>query len=111
MSLTKNQSENIASNFSRTYDTWEIYGELYDCLERLINNYFQVFKAHCWYKANMINIKCNKFVCIIKSKRDHTLLQGLNKNCFIKVINQKTIKEPVNSIYDNETLFKIIVYK
>ena len=48
---------------------------------------------------------------VIKSKRDYTLLEGLNKNCFIKVINQKTIKEPVNSIYDNEISFKIIVYK
>lgn len=63
MSLTKNRLENIARNYSWTYDGWEIYGELYDCLERHENNYFQVFKILCQYKANMIDIKNNKLIC------------------------------------------------
>ena len=44
-------------------------------------------------------------------KKEYHLLDELNKNCFIKVINQKTIKEPVNSKYDDKILFKVIVYK
>ena len=34
----------------------------------------------------------------------------VNTNCFIKVINQKTIKELLNSKYNDEILFKVIVY-
>lgn len=59
----------------------------------------------------MIDIKTINSFATKKSKRDHTLLEGINKNCFIKVINQKTIQEPVYSVYDDEILFKSIVYK
>ena len=40
ISFTKNQLENIASRYSRTYGAWKIYSELYDCLERHGNNFF-----------------------------------------------------------------------
>ena len=37
-------------------------------------------------------------------------MKTVNANCFIKVINQKTIKELFNSKYDDEILFKVIAY-
>ena len=40
----------------------------------------------------MIDEENNKFICIIPSKKEYHLLNELNKNCFIKVINQKNNK-------------------
>ena len=42
---------------------------------------------------------------------EHILYRKLNKNFFSKVFNRKTIKEPINSIYDDEIMFKVVLYK
>ena len=59
----------------------------------------------------MTDEKNNELICAIPSKKKYHLLDEIDKNHFIKVINQKTIKEPLNSKYDDKILFKVIVYK
>ena len=111
MSLIKIQINILSDHYSRTFDTWKTNAELYECLERHGNDSFYVFKTLCRFKSSMTDEKNNELICAIPSKKEYHLLDEIDKNHFIKVINQKTIKEPLNSKYDDKILFKVIVYK
>ena len=56
-------------------------------------------------------MKNNRLICEIPSKKERTLLEEINKHLFMKVIDKRKLPETLNSIYDDEIMFKIIVYK
>ena len=56
-------------------------------------------------------MKNNRFIYEIPSKKERTQLEEINKHFFMKVINKRKLPKPLNSIYDDEIMFKIIVYK
>ena len=56
-------------------------------------------------------MKNNRFICEIPSRKERTQLEEINKHLFMKVINKRKLPGPLNSIYDDEIMFKIIVYK
>ena len=58
----------------------------------------------------MIEEKNDRFACVIPSKKEHILLIELNKTCFIKAVSRRPIKEPINSIYDDKIMFKVVAY-
>ena len=47
----------------------------------------------------------------IPSKHEHTLLEDISKACFIKTKTRTKITEPLNSKFDDETMFLITVYR
>ena len=98
--LTKNQLYILSNHYSRTYDAWEAYGDIYDTLEKHENKVkYYIFRTLCHHKGRIIKDKNNRLVCIIKLKLNHMLLTELTRNCFIN--------ELLNSEYDNEILTKV----
>ena len=110
-SLNKNQIDNLANHYSNTFSLWEINvhwdtAEIWKWTFRL---YQLVCHKKCWIKTK--EIKKNRFLCKIPSKKKWTLLEGLQKSLFIKVTTRRKIRELLNSIYHDEIMFKVVVFK
>ena len=91
---------------------WELNSLFQEYLEKYGNNHFQVYRQVCNHKSGIKFIEStnNTFICEIPSKKEHVLLEKINKNCYIKVINRRKKSEPLNSIYDDDFFFKVVVY-
>lgn len=96
-----------------TFHLWEINKMFYKHLEKYRNDNFKIYQLICWWKSgiNITEIKDNRFVCEIASKKEQRLLEEINKSCFIRVINKRKKPEPLNSIYDDKIIFEVVVYK
>ena len=103
----------MSDHYSITFHLWEINKMFYKHLEKYRNDNLKIYQLICWWKSgiNIIEIKDNRFVCEIPSKKEQRLLEEINKSCFIRVINRRKKPEPLNSIYDDEIIFKVVVYK
>ena len=68
------------------------------------------FTLICNHKSGIkfIENTNNRFICEISPKKEHVLLEGINKNCYIKVINRRKKSAPLNSIYDDEIFLKLL---
>ena len=55
--------------------------------------------------------KKKRFVCEIPVKGERTLLEEISKSYFIKIIYREKIPEPLNWIYDDEIMFKVVIYR
>lgn len=79
-------------------------------MEKYGNDHFLI--SCCKSGIKIIETKNNRFVCEIPSKGEWTLLEEVNKSCFIKIINRRKIPETLTSIYDDgEIMFKVVIYR
>ena len=110
MSLKKNQTDNLVNHYSRTFNLWEINKKITEIVQKYGNDHFRLYQLVCCTKREIkiIEIKNNRFVYKTPSKKEQTSLEELQKSIFIKVINKRKIPEP---IYDDEIMFKVVVYK
>ena len=79
-------------------------------LEKYGNDHFWIYRLICNHKSGIkfIENKNNRFICEIPLKKEHILLEELNKSCYVKVINTRKKAEPLNSIYDDEFFLKVV---
>ena len=82
-------------------------------MEKYGNDHFRIYRLICNHKIEIkfIENKNYRFICEIPLKKEHVLLEQLNKNCYIKIINRTTKAKPLNSIYDDKFFLKVVVYK
>ena len=113
ISLNQNQIANVSNQYSRTFDLREHNLKFKSLLEKHGNNHFIIYTRICYLISGikLIEMKNNRFICEIPSKKERTQLEENNKHLFMKAINKRKLSEPLNSIYDDEIMFKIIVYK
>ena len=65
----------------------------------------------CKSGIKKIETKKKRFVCEIPVKGERTLLEEISKSYFIKIIYREKIPEPLNWIYDDEIMFKVVIYR
>ena len=110
MALNKNQTEYLSNHYSRTFDMWGqnfYFKNIWKSMEMTI------YRLICNHKSGIkfIENKNNRFICEIPLKKEHILLEELNKSCYVKVINTRKKAEPLNSIDDDEFFLKVVAYK
>ena len=59
----------------------------------------------------MMLCKNTKFTAEIPNKKEHIFLRELSKKYFVKVIKRTKLTAPLQSEYDDEIIFIIIVYR
>ena len=83
---------------------WEQNSLFQKYLEKYGNDHFQIYTLICNHKSGIefMENKNNRFICEIPLKKEHILLEELNKSCYIKVINRRKKADSLNSIYNDE---------
>ena len=80
-------------------------------LEEHGNDPFFSYRKLCQNKNFMVLCKNTKFTAEIPSKKEHIFLRELSKKCFVKVIKRTKLTAPLESEYDDEIMFILIVYR
>ena len=102
----------MTNYYTRSFDAWEAWGDLYDALEKHYKKQkYDIYRALCKHMGTVIENCNNKFVCEMNCNKNYSLYNEINKNCYIKVLKRTIINEPLNTKYDDEIVVKFIVYK
>ena len=109
--LTESQIEILTNYYTRSFDEWETWGDLYDALEKHGNQKkYYIYRGLCKHIGTVIENCNNKFVCEMNCKKNYSLFNKITKKCYIKVLKRRKINEPLNSKYDDKIFIKFIVY-
>lgn len=111
MALTENGINNISTHYARENNMWENLVYLAEIFERHGNNTFYIYRKLCQIKTWHLVSNPKQLACEIPNKKEQIFLRKLSKPCFIKVIKRKKITMPLQSQYNDEVLFTIVVYK
>ena len=86
--------------------------DLMKLIENPGNQPFYIFRYLTLVKNFLIVSKNLKYTIEVPSRREYHFLEDLKKKkCFIQVIKRRTVKEPLESKFLDETYFTANVYK
>ena len=111
MTLTRNQIENIVNYYVREYNVWESFPNLAKTMGQHGNSTFHLYRKLCQIKNWLILSEEKKLSTEIPSKKEYIFLREIFRACFIKVMRQAKLTEPLRSEYKQEILFTILKYK
>ena len=110
--LTESQTEIFTNYNTRGFGVWEVWGDLYGVLKRHGNRTkYYIYKSLCKYNGTIIENCNNKLVCEINCKRNYSLFNDINKDCYIKVLKRAKFNALLNRKYDDKIVMKFIVCK
>ena len=110
--LTESQIKILKNYYVRSFDTWEAWGDLYDAVERHCNKRkYYIYRALCKRMGTILEYYDNEFVCKINSKKNYSLFNEINRNCYITILKRTKTPKPLNRKYDDEIVTKFIVHK
>ena len=95
--MDRNVIHNIADHYTREYDVLDCKDDLMKLIENHGNQPFYIFRYLSLVKNFLIVSKNLKYTIEVPSRREYHFLEDLKKKCFIQVIKQRTVKEPLNS--------------
>ena len=109
--MDQNVIHNIADHYGKEYDVLDRKDDLTKLIENHGNQPFYIFRYLSLVKNFLTITKNLKYTIEVLSRREYHFLENLKKKSFIKVIKQRTMKEPLNSEFLDEIYVTVNVYK
>ena len=74
--LTESQIEILTEYYVRSCNMWEVWGDVYEAIERHRNEKkYLIFRALCRHKRIILYHKNNKFICEMDTKKKLYVIQ------------------------------------
>ena len=109
MSMSQMKAQLIASNHCRRYNISGIQRELEGVLLKRGENNKYIYKTIYQNKAKSFKAKKSGFIVELHADKHRDLLDNMPKKLFVKLLNRRSVKSDLNSVYNDDIYIKIMV--